>query len=354
MVQYRLLLGALALVAPGICQPMVGGDGKPLVVHDATSTDIAASIAVRDTTAAEAKTTGAGSEEGQSSIYSEDGDEDDDGSETDLESRGSVNQFGVSYSPYRADGNCKSQAEVVDDISRLKGKYGLLRAYGTDCGQVPKIKNAAKTIGAKVMLGIYDINQVDAEAALIVAGVAGDWARVHSVSVGNELVNNGQASTAQVKAAVVAARKKLRAAGFRGPVVAVDTFIATKSNPELCECSDFCAVNAHPYFDSTMTADQAGTWLRREVKAVKAALSRDMRVMITETGWPTVGATNGKAVPGRANQEKAIQSIRAAFADSLAEIVLFTAFDDLWKKDAPNDQHWGIDGAVSACDAAFV
>lgn len=264
-----------------------------------------------------------------------------------VEPRAAAGLVGVSYSPYRKDGNCKTQADVNADFNRLKGKYGLIRSYGTDCGQVPIIKKAAKMIGAKVMYGVFDINQVGPETALLIKGIAGDWAHVHSVSVGNELVNSGQASTAQVQGAVAAVRKKLRAAGFKGAVVAVDTFIATKSNPVLCECSDFCAINAHAYFDPTMTAGQAGAWLQREVKAVKAALSRNMRVVVTETGWPTKGNTNGLAVPSLANQKKAIQSIRTAFKGQLADVILFSAFDDLWKSEV-NDHYWGIDGAVSA------
>ena len=42
-------------------------------------------------------------------------------------------------------------------------------------------------------------------------------------SVGNELVNTGQASASQVVAAIASAKTTLKAAGYNGPVATVDT-----------------------------------------------------------------------------------------------------------------------------------
>lgn len=266
--------------------------------------------------------------------------------------------FGVSYAPYRADHNCKTADDIADDFDQIKGEYSLVRIYGTDCGQVPHVYAAAKEIGVKIMMGIWDINRVEDEASMIADGIGNDWDVVHSVSVGNELVNNGQASASDMVDAVTRARAALRQAGFQGPVVTVDTFIATEAHPELCEASDYCAINAHPFFDSTMGAEDAGKWLQGTIQTVKSKLSKPMDVIVTETGWPTNGAVNGLAVPSLENQKVALQSIKTAFAGNPGDIVLFSAFDDLWKERTMStfnaDQHWGIGGAVSKCDLALV
>ena len=194
---------------------------------------------------------------------------------------------GVCYAPYRGDHNCKTASQISDDFSRLKGSYSLVRIYGTDCDQVPNVYQAAKSIGVKLFLGIWDLSQVQAEAQKIISGINGDWDIVHTVSVGNELVNNGQATVSQVVSAIQQARQILRAAGYKGPVVTVDTFVAAEANPQLCDASDYCAVNAHAFFDSTISAPQAGKWLLNTVANLKSKTSKN--IVITESGWPTQG-----------------------------------------------------------------
>ncbi|KAG5951424.1 hypothetical protein E4U53_003129 [Claviceps sorghi] len=264
-------------------------------------------------------------------------------------------RFGVSYTPYRADHGCKSQQDIDDDFRRMAGSYSVIRVYGTDCKQVPMVYSAAKTHKLKLFLGIWDLAAVQEEANKIIAGIHGDWAMVDTVSVGNELVNNGKASPADVTRAVSRARSILRAAGYKGPVVAVDTFTAVLAHPELCNESDYCAINAHAFFDSTVLASESGAWLQRTISNVRSAISdHGKKIVVTETGWPTRGAPNAKAVPSLENQNLALQSIKHAFASSPESIILFSAFNDLWKKEDMAtfnaDQYWGIGGAVSSCD----
>ena len=263
---------------------------------------------------------------------------------------------GVSYSPYKANQDCKSQADINQDFSEFAHNYGLVRIYGTDCNQVPMVHMAAKNHGLKMFLGVYNINQVPEETHDIISGLNGDWSRVHTISIGNELVNNGQASPSEVINAMSQARSILRAAGYGGPVVAVDTFTAAENHPELCNESDYCAVNAHPFFDPTATAPEAGKWLDGTIKRLQTAMGSSKRVVITETGWPTDGVANGLAVPSLANQKAALASIHAAFRSHPGDLILFSAFNDLWKTKSmatfDTDQYWGIDGAVSKTDMA--
>lgn len=260
--------------------------------------------------------------------------------------------FGVCYAPYRGDHQCKTASQISDDLSRMKGQYSTVRIYGTDCDQVPAVYKSAKANGLKVFLGIWDLSQVQNEAQQIISGINGDWDSVYAVSVGNELVNNGQASAASVVAAIKQARQILRAAGYNGPVVTVDTFIAAEANPEICEASDFCAVNAHAFFDSTISAPEAGKWLANTVASLKAKTSKP--VVVTESGWPTQGSSNGLAVPGLSQQKAALDSIKQAFASNPGDVILFSAFNDPWKvKNAATfnaEPYWGIGGATSNSD----
>lgn len=263
---------------------------------------------------------------------------------------------GVSYAPYRADHQCKLQSDIMDDMKEMAGKYSVIRVYGTDCNQVPMMYKAAKAAGnVKLFLGIWDPSTVRSECEKIIAGIDGDWDMVHTVSVGNELVNNGAATSRTMVDAVKLARAILRDAGYRGPVVIVDTFVAVKKYPELCNESDYCAMNAHPFFDRTITAPQAGKWLVNTIQDVKSKLaSSSQQVLITETGWPMDGLSNGNAVPGLGNQKMALDSIRKAFSENPSDVIFLSAFNDLWKAKTREtfyaDPYWGIGGAVAKSD----
>jgi exo-beta-1,3-glucanase (GH17 family) len=219
----------------------------------------------------------------------------------------------------------------------------MVRIYGTDCEQVPSVIKAAKAKGMKVFAGIYDISQVESEAQTLIDAAKNDWDMIDTVSVGNEVVNNG-GSVSDVVNAINTARSMLKSAGYNGKVVTVDTFSAIIDNPELCKASDFAAANCHAFFNADTTAENAGQYVADQAAQVKKACG-GMDTMITESGWPSRGDSNGAAVPSEANQKAAISSLRAAFSDN---IVLFSAFDDLWKTNTAAtfnaEQYWGIYG----------
>ncbi|KAI1454638.1 glycoside hydrolase family 17 protein [Annulohypoxylon moriforme] len=262
---------------------------------------------------------------------------------------------GVTYSPYKGSGGCKSASEVDADFALIAKDYGVMRLYGVDCNQVATAYAAAKKYGNKLFLGIYDISSVEQSVSTMAAGVKNDWSIVDTVSVGNELVNNGGATVDQSLSALSQARSALRAAGYQGPVVIVDTFVAMLSHPELCDQSDYCAVNVHPFFDPNTGPHQAGSFITSTVSKIRSKLSDpSKRIVVTETGWPWQGEANGAAVPGMNQQSTALSSIKNAYSDSASDLILFTAFNDMWKKPEAGtfmaEQFWGMGGRYSPSD----
>lgn len=262
---------------------------------------------------------------------------------------------GVTYSPYKGSGGCKSASEVDADFALIAKDYGVMRLYGVDCDQVATAYAAAKKYGNKLFLGIYDINSVEQSVSTMAAGVKHDWSIVDTVSVGNELVNNGGATVDQSLSALSQARSALRAAGYQGPVVVVDTFVAALSHPELCDQSDYCAVNIHPFFDPNTGPPQAGSFITNTVSKIRSKLSDpSKRIVVTETGWPWQGEANGLAVPGMGQQSTALSSIKSAYSDNASDLILFTAFNDMWKKPEAGtfmaEQFWGMGGRYSPSD----
>lgn len=260
-------------------------------------------------------------------------------------SAGSAGALGITYTPYTSNGGCKTSDEVAEDLKKISD-YSIIRLYGTDCNQIENVYNA-KGDNQKLFVGVFDIGNIQSSCQAIHDGIKGDWDSVHTVNIGNELVNDGEATVDQVAGYVQQGRSALKSLGYNGPVVAVDTFIATINNPGLCKLSDYIAVNAHAYFDGGVTSEQAGSWVQQQIERVWSACGGSKPVTIVETGWPSKGKSNGKANASPNDQSAAIDSIKSSVGN---DAYLFTAFNDLWKQPGYLDveQFWGIYGDASA------
>ncbi|KAK7206476.1 glycoside hydrolase superfamily [Myxozyma melibiosi] len=245
--------------------------------------------------------------------------------------------LGITYSPYTSSGACKTADEVASDLAELTS-YSVIRLYGVDCSQVENVYPALAD-GQKLFLGIFDVTALDSAISTIAAAVS-DWDTIHTVAIGNELVNGGSYTADEVVTYLNAGRTALRAVGYTGPVVTVDTHVAILANPTLCTNSDYPAFNAHSFWDGTTLPEDAGTWLELQVSRVNDACGSSDAIC-TESGWPTQGDDFGVAVPSTANQKTAISAIESSVG---AKVIEFTAFNDLWKSpgDYNVEQYWGI------------
>lgn len=254
-------------------------------------------------------------------------------------------RFGVTYAPFNDDNTCKSQDKVNKDMDEIARLYSFVRIYGVSCDQTRKVVQAARERYIRVFAGVFELQNLPANVDEIIRVAAGDWSVFHTISIGNELVNQGQSSVQDVVNAVNSARRQLRRAGYQGPVVTVDTFSVLLKHPELCQASDYCAANCHAFFDASMTPDRAGAYALEQSRKVSQAAG-GKRTVITESGWPHHGQPNGQAVPSRENQYTAIITLSSSFSRRYDDLILHSAFDDRWKQDNPYsfgaEKYWGL------------
>lgn len=259
---------------------------------------------------------------------------------------------GISYSPYTKSGSCKSASEVQSDLAELRS-FSIIRLYSVDCNGVENVLSAMSS-SQQLFLGIWpiDLGSVQSDlqsAAQQIQSSGKGWGAVHTVAIGNEQVNSGQGTVQQVVLGVKAARAWLKqnAPNYSGYVVNVDTLVAVVANPALCDVSDYLAVNSHPYWDGGVQPANAGQWLENQISNLKGACGGSKSVLITETGWPTQGQSNGQCQPSVTNQLLAIKSINNALAD---QVFMFTTFNDYWKDGGSYgvEKYWGIYGDPDA------
>ncbi|OLL24562.1 putative family 17 glucosidase SCW4 [Neolecta irregularis DAH-3] len=264
---------------------------------------------------------------------------------------------GIAYSAIRSDGQCKSTNEIEADLGLLVShNYDLVRMfvplsviyiefcrYDVACGQVANSMAALishPSWNVTFFYGILDIDNLSPNIATLISGVNGHWNKVAAINVGNELVNSGQKTAAQVSAAITQAKSQLKAAGYNGGVVTIDTWVAIRDNPALCTASDFVAANSYAYFDGNRVSSQAGEFMDMTIGVLKNSC-KTTDVMITESGWPSAGGSNGVALASPSDQSNAIQSLIA----TNTPFVLFEAFNEAWKASAtgkPFEAFFGI------------
>jgi len=261
--------------------------------------------------------------------------------------------MGITYDPFAGsstNSHCKTEEEFASDFERMKD-YKVVRLYGEGCDQIPRAVKAVVKQNQKLMAGVYltkkgggeDMSQViRAWKSAIDQYAGGNWNIVSLFSVENERVNEHDMTASDVVDAIKRARDQLRAAGYNGPVGAVETVPAMYDNPSICDASDVVMVNCHAFFDTNTVAEDAGKFVRSEVDRIKKQCN-NKRVVVTESGWPHQGDTNGMAVPSQGNQRAALDSIRAEFS---TDMFLHNAFDSTWKSDFSAsfnaERYWGI------------
>lgn len=118
-------------------------------------------------------------------------------------------------------------------------------------------------------------------------------------------------------------------------------------NPKVMAACDVVAMHNYPYW-AHVSIENAVTELARNYGLVKTMVG-DKEVLITETGWPSRGQSNGPAV---ASVENAIRYTRevAAWANAAGiTIWYFEACDEPWKAQFEGELgghwgHWTVDG----------
>jgi hypothetical protein len=231
----------------------------------------------------------------------------------------SGNRPGIVYSPYRADHKCKSAEEVAADVEQLKN-FSPLRLYGVDCNQIQNVIAAGKPHGIQVFAGIWNVDKAADELETLIEAVGKDWDSVHTVAIGNEVVNFGRMDATRFASVINQSRKRLRepSVGYTGPVVGVDTFVAIMSNPAICEASDYVAANCHPFFDGNIVAEGSGQFIGNMKKEIAKSCGNKKIVitgeLIHEITCLEVHGINAFVKQRLAGPLKALQTIKLSQA----------------------------------------
>jgi len=248
---------------------------------------------------------------------------------------------GISFSPYidgQSPGTEIGAQQIRERLSIIQPYTRWIRSFSCIEGnqQIPRI---AHENGLKTMVGVglsehLDDNEIELANGIEIAR-AGD---VDILAVGNEVLLRGDLTDDQVIEYIE--RAKQAAPGV--PVGYVDAYFLFENHPRVAEACDLLLVNCYPFWESC-PAEYALLYMKEMYRrATRAAGGK--RVVISETGWPTIGTSFGTAVPSYENAlNYFIQTYQWAAEEGI-EIFYFSSFDESWKVGDEGDvgAYWGL------------
>ncbi len=248
---------------------------------------------------------------------------------------------GISYSPYidgQSPGTEIGEQQIHQRLAIIQPYTHWIRSFSCIEGN-QEIGRIAHEKGMKTMIGVglsedLEDNEVELANGIEVARAG----HADILAVGNEVLLRGDLSEDQVIEYI--RRAQQAAPGI--PVSYVDAYFLFENHPRVAEACDVLLVNCYPFWESC-AAEYALIYMKEMYRRATRAAG-DKPVIISETGWPTIGTPFGAAVPSYENAlNYFIQTYQWAAEEGI-EIFYFSSFDESWKVGDEGDvgAYWGL------------
>ncbi len=248
---------------------------------------------------------------------------------------------GLSFSPYmegQSPGTEIGAQQIRERLSIIQPYTNWIRTFSCIEGheQTPAI---AHENGLKTMVGIglsedLEINETELRNGIEIARAG----HADILAVGNEVMLRQDLTEDQLIDYIERAQDAVPGV----PVGTVDAYFLFENHPRVAAASDLLLVNCYPFWESC-PAEYALLYMKEMYRRAQA-VSDGKKVIISETGWPTIGSPFGGAVPSYDNAlEYFIRTYQWAHEDGI-EVFYFSSFDEAWKVGAEGDvgAYWGL------------
>ena len=248
---------------------------------------------------------------------------------------------GISFSPYvegQGPGTEISKEQIQQRLDIIKGNVKWIRSFSCTEGnqQIPEV---AKQNGLNTMVGVWldddlENNELELKNAIEIAKLG----YVDVLAVGNEVLLREDLTEEQLIDYITRAKQALP----NVEVGYVDAYYEFEDHPKVADACDLILANCYPFWEGC-SAEYSLLYMKDMYRRAQKA-GKGKRVIITETGWPNFGTTEGGAIPSFDNAIKYfINTYLWAEQDNI-DIFYFSSFDETWKIAAEGDvgAYWGI------------
>ena len=261
----------------------------------------------------------------------------------------------VSFAPYRPGQSPHNRTfpnaqQIEADLKLMQGKTVAIRTYSSLEG-LEAVPRLASRYGLKVWHGAW-LNSVERENLEQVAALI-DHANRYPDTVERVIVGNEVLLRKDLDAQHLTRYIRMVKAAVKQPVTYADVWEFWLRNPEIADEVDIVTVHLLPYWEDVpigLTRREADGQLRIEkhivdiYQKVRRAFP-NKRIVIGETGWPSMGRMRADARPGRVEQVTYFSIFKRLAETHGFEYNVIEAFDQQWKS--------GQEGSVGAAWGIF-
>ncbi len=249
---------------------------------------------------------------------------------------------GLCFSPYtegQETGDVLSANQISRRLDIIAPHTKWIRSFSCTEGNemIPEI---AHQKGLKTLVGAWISNDKERNEkeinSLIKLAKAG---LVNMAAVGNEVLHREEISEQELLQYL----KRVRAALPSSiPVGYVDAYYQFLDRPSLVEACDVILANCYPFWEGAEN-QYALSYLSRMVDMTQQ-VAKGRKVIVTETGWPSIGENVEAAQPSSANAMKYFIAVQEWAKSSNVELFYFSSFDESWKtkQEGKVGAGWGI------------
>ncbi len=254
-----------------------------------------------------------------------------------------VKIFGFNFSPYIGlqdpnDGVQITEEQIRQRLELLRGYTEYIRTFGARNG-LQEIPRLAREKNFKVFAGAWlskDLAANDEEIAnLIAIGKAGF---AEALVVGSETLLREDLTPAQLAAYIEA----IKAAVPGVPVTTADSYANLIDAPAVRSACSFLFPNCYPFWENEHI-DCAIYRLHLQYSSL-LAVADGKEIIISETGWPSDGGSQGAADATLVNACEYFSQVQIWSKAMGLKTFVFSAFSENWKAnyEGPIGAHWGI------------
>jgi GPH family glycoside/pentoside/hexuronide:cation symporter len=249
---------------------------------------------------------------------------------------------GLCFSPYvegQEAGDILSVSQINRRLDIIKPHTKWIRSFSCTEGN-ELIPELAHQKGLKTLVGAWISNdkarneqEINSLIALAKAGF------VNMAAIGNEVLHREEISEQELLTYIQRVRAELPASI---PVGYVDAYYQFLDRPALVDACDVVLANCYPFWEG---ADNqfALTYLDKMIELTQK-VSKGKKVIITETGWPSIGESVEVAKPSSSNAMRYFISVQEWAKNKNIDLFYFSSFDESWKTEQEGKvgAGWGI------------
>ncbi len=248
---------------------------------------------------------------------------------------------GLCFSPYeegQGPGDQISEEQIRRRMKIIKPYTKWIRSFSCTEGNeaIPRI---AHEFGIKTMVGAWlgddaEINKKEI-AGLINLAKEG---YVDIAAVGNEVMYRKDLTEDEL----LAFMHQVKEAIPEIPMGYVDAYYEFSNRPRITEACDVILANCYPFWEGCSLEYSLIYMKEMYRQAVKAANGK--KVIISETGWPTMGASFQGSHPSFPNAMQYFINTQQWSKEDDIDTFYFSSFDEAWKVGSEGDvgAFWGI------------